>query len=657
MNQCTKVTAKKIKIGLVEIGDSFGGQYYFPYSVGILRAYAEKKIAPDVIYKFLPIIYKRGNTERHIENLCKADIIFFSAYLWNFKASLEIARRVKWERPEILIAFGGPQVPESKEKLSAFLRKYPFIDIASFGAGEIPFLRIIERHRDRRWDVVPSIGYRRPDNSIAFNKFKENIQDINEIPSPYLSGIFDELIMDNPEEIWQGRIETNRGCPFTCAFCYWGKKSERTIRQFDLDRICNEIDWLGKNKIEFVFCCDANFGILNRDFNIARKVADSKMAVGYPKAFSVQNTKNSRESILNLQKILNDAGLQKGVNLALQSLNEETLKYIGRSNIDNKTYTELQRLLTKSNIPTFTDLIIGLPGETYESFTKGVSEIIASGQHNRIQFINLTILENTLMAKPEYQKEHGLKIVETELIPHHSSLDMKESIIETQRLVTATRSMPEEDWKRARVFSWMASLLHFDKLLQIPFIVLHEVCGIAYKDLIEIFMKRQGGQTVLADILSVFEEKAAGIQAGGSEYSKSEKWLNITWYPDELMLITMSAEGRIEKFYNEAEERLLSFTKDYAGMIEPEIISNAVRLNRSVLKQPFFTEDITVKCSYNIWEIYQAALRGAHAAPVRGGFTNSIDRTTQHWTSREEWCREVIWYGNKRGDYIYSVKI
>ena len=78
--------------------------------------------------------------------------------------------------------------------------------------------------------LYPQIVYRRPDNSIALNKFKETVEDINDIPSPYLSGIFDELITDNPEEKWQGRIETNRGCPFTCAFCYWGKKSERKIK-------------------------------------------------------------------------------------------------------------------------------------------------------------------------------------------------------------------------------------------------------------------------------------------------------------------------------------------------------------------------------------------------------------------------------------------
>lgn len=646
----------KIKIGLVEIGDSFGGQYYLPYSLGVLRAYAEKMHAPRGNYEFLPMIYKRENIEKLVEKLSGADIIFYSTYLWNFKVSLEVARRTKREKPDVINVFGGPQVPESNEKASAFLRKYPFVEIVSFGEGEIPFLRIIERRQDRGWDDVPSIGYRGPDNSISFNKIKEIIQDINEIPSPYLSGIFDELIEQNPKEIWQGRIETNRGCPFTCAFCYWGKKSERKVKQFDLDRIYREIDWISKNKIEFVFCCDANFGILKKDFDIARKVADNKKCFGYPKAFSVQNTKNSKERIFELQKILNDAGLQKGVNLALQSLNDATLKYIERSNIDNKTYAELQRLFTKSNIPTFTDLIIGLPGETYESFTRGVSEIIESGQHNRIQFINLTILENTLMAKPEFQREHGFTITETELIPHHSSLDTIENMIETQHLVTATQSMSGRDWIKARVFSWMASLLHFDKLLQVPFIVLHEVYGISYKDLIETLMKKFDGQNMLANIVSVFEEKAANIQGGGSEYSKSKEWLNIAWYPDELLLINMSAGAKIDSFYIEAEARLLSLVRDHAETVEPSVISAAVRLNRAILKQPFLNEDIRVKSDYNIWEIYQAALRGEESALEKGDFEYEVDRTTERWELWEDWCREVIWYGNKRGDYIYSIK-
>jgi radical SAM superfamily enzyme YgiQ (UPF0313 family) len=653
--RASKLAMKKIKIGLVEVGDSFGEQYYFPYSIGILRAYAEKELAASGKYEFLPIIYKRSSTEKYIENLAAADIIFYSTYLWNFNVSLEIARIIKSQKPEIINVFGGPQIPESNEKVSAFLRKYPFVEIVSFGEGEIPFLRIIERCQDRGWDDIPSIGYRRPDNSISFNEFKVTIQDINEIPSPYLSGIFDELIEQNPEEKWQGRIETNRGCPFACAFCYWGKKSERKLKQFDLHRIYSEIDWLSKNKIEFVFCCDANFGILKRDFDIVQKVSDNKKNFGYPKAFSVQNTKNSKERIFELQKILNDAGLQKGVNLALQSLNEETLKYIERSNIDNKTYTELQKLFTKSNIPTFTDLIIGLPGETYESFTNGVSEIIASGQYNRIQFINLTVLENTLMAEPEFQQKHGLKMVEAEFMPHHSSLNKSNKTRETHSLVIGANSMPKKDWAKTRVFSWMVSLLHFDKLLQLPFIILHQTCNLQYKNLFELFLQKDQQATVLTDVVSAFEKKALEIQNGGIEFCESDEWLNITWFPDELALIELSTGGKLQEFFTAAEKRLIAFAANSAT-IPPEIISQAILLNQNLMKQPFNTDDKVIECDYNLWEVYQAAIKGNSLEIEKGKYLYTVDRTSQLWDSWEDWCREVIWYGNKRGDYIYSVK-
>src|SRR5208283_2522830 len=102
----------KVKIGLVEIGESFGGEYYFPYSVGILRAYAEKNLSPRSSYEFGQIIYKRDDIEGHIEYLSKVDVVFYSAYMWNSKISLEIARRLKEVKGDIINVFGGPQVPE-----------------------------------------------------------------------------------------------------------------------------------------------------------------------------------------------------------------------------------------------------------------------------------------------------------------------------------------------------------------------------------------------------------------------------------------------------------------------------------------------------------------------------------------------------------------
>lgn len=112
----------------------------------------------------------------------------------------------------------------------------------------------------------------------------------------------------------------------------------------------------------------------------------------------------------------------------------------------------------------------------------------------------------------------------------------------------------------------------------------------------------------------------------------------------------------MDAFYNEAEARLLSLAEKHAEEVEPSVISDAVRLNRALLKQPFLNEDIWVTSNYNIWEIYQAALRGEKVVLKTGEFDYEIDRTTQHWGSWEDWCREVIWYGNKRGDYIYPAK-
>ena len=49
------------------------------------------------------------------------------------------------------------------------------------------------------------------------------------MPSPYLNGLFDELIKDCKYDI-EGTIETTRGCPFGCTFCEIGTKYYQKIK-------------------------------------------------------------------------------------------------------------------------------------------------------------------------------------------------------------------------------------------------------------------------------------------------------------------------------------------------------------------------------------------------------------------------------------------
>jgi hypothetical protein len=383
---------------------------------------------------------------------------------------------------------------------------------------------------------------------------------------------------------------------------------------------------------------------------------ETKTKRGYPRALSVQNTKNATERAYTVQKLLSDAGLNKGVAIALQSLDPETLKSIKRQNISTETYQELQRRFTRDNVETYTDLILGLPGETYDRFVEGTSKVIDDGQHNRIQFNNLSILPTAEMGDPEYQRKYGVVTVESKIINIHGSLaESNDEVAETQQLVVATTAMPKDDWVRTRAFCWMAALLHFDKILQIPFVLLHEVADLRYRELIEAFSAGDlKAFPILAEIRAFFEDEARKIQAGGPEYCRSEQWLNIWWPADEYIFIKLSVEGRLNEFYREAEQVLVRLLREKFVELQPELLHEAVTLNRSLIKQPFQTENVEVELSYNIWEVYRGVLQGDSVPLENDSKRYHVDRTSETWSSWDDWCREVVWYGNKKGAYLYG---
>ena len=71
---------------------------------------------------------------------------------------------------------------------------------------------------------------------------------------------------------------------------------------------------------------------------------------------------------------------------------------------------------------------------------------------------------------------------------------------------------------------------------------------------------------------------------------------------------------------------------------------------------PFQDKNLKIKLSYNIWDIYKANLTGKNVPVEKGEYYYEIDRTTLKWASWDDWCREVVWYGNKLGAYLYSCR-
>ena len=540
------------------------------------------------------------------------------------------------------------------------MNDHPYIDIASVGEGERVFTDFLENYPKRTWENVESLIYRDGDKLITTPQ-AERIKDMNEIPSPFIEGYFDDLVKDNPDERWIGLWETNRGCPFACTFCDWGVGFKKKVAKYDLEgRLYEEIDWFSKNKIEFIFTCDANFGMYkDRDLPIVKKFAENKNKYGYPEALSVQNTKNSNEVSYQVQKLMSDTGLSKGALIAFQSLDPKTLKAIKRANIKLDVFYDLQAKFMEDGIKTFSDIILGLPEETYDSFTAGVAKLIGMGQHNRIQFNNLSILPNTEMGDPEYLEHYEMKVVENDIINIHGALgEWLDDIYETQQMVVGTKSMPGEDWVKTRVFGYVVAFLHFNKLFQIPIILANTVYGISYKELFDAFVTEDKSKTgAFSDLISDFYKHARNMQKGGPEFVSSKKWLNIWWPPDELAFIRAVTEGKLDDFYEDSKEILYNVFDNHGIKDYDRIISEAILLNKSLIKLPNQTRDLSVRLNWNILDVYNATLLGKESTLKEGRFTYFIDRTSETWDSWEDWCEKVVWWSNKKGAYLYDCLI
>ena len=645
----------KIIVGSTQINNGFAGQYYLPYSIGILQAYFMHNSKRFSDYKFLSTIYKRELLKDCIEKLISADIVLFSTYVWNEQISLKIAEELKKKDKNKFIIFGGPSVPDSIEgNAEKFLRKYSFIDVCIHQEGERTVSKLLDDYPNIDYLNTPNISY------IKNNKFKNNpniprLKTFEKAPSPYLCGVFDQLIEENPNERWLASWETNRGCPFSCAYCDWGSATNSKVARMEIDRVFDELDWFSKKKIEFIFCCDANFGMLPRDYDIALRAVENKKKYGYPHVLSVQNTKNARERAYKVQKLLAENSLSKGVTLAMQSVDSHTLKEIKRDNISIEDYQELQRRFTKDGIPTYTEFILGLPGDTYETFAKGVSDVIQAGQHNRIQFNNLSILPNAEMAREDYMSRNHIKVVETAIVNPHGSLDETpaDGIYEKQKLVISTKDLSLENWLKTRVYASISEFYYFNKVLQIPIVFMNKLTGISFKEIFEGLMNvEKTNYKVLHSISSSIQDHAKLITKGGSEFILNKEWLGIYWPPGEYEYIKLLKENKLDEFYNECENYFSSFeiNKNYK-----KLLNECININKAMMRQPFQSKNILIKSNYNIIECYEQIKQSLDFKIVNMENEYLIVKDDFIYDNWDDWMREVIWYGHRSGKYTCKI--
>ena len=146
-----------------------------------------------------------------------------------------------------------------------------------------------------------------------------------------------------------------------------------------------------------------------------------------------------------------------------------------------------------------------------------------NGQHNRIQFNNLSILPNAEIASKAYIEEYEIETVISEIINIHGSREtLEDDVSEYQELILSTKSMNRADWRKTRVFAWMTAFLHFDKIFQIPHATAHELSKIPYSELIEKFLHVDRKEYPLIHEINSFSQRGSKYSKGGPEYVYSK---------------------------------------------------------------------------------------------------------------------------------------
>lgn len=606
---------------------------YIPYASGCIAAYAfeDKIIKSNCI--LAGFIYTHEPIKYAVKKISNPFVVAFSCSVWNYEYNKALAKEIKKAYPEAVIIFGGHNV----------LRDFgtfddcPEADILIYREGEEAFRRIIiALLENKELDDIANIAFRAGDE---YKKTEEEAFCMNEYPSPYLNGIFDGILNDGVS--FSAILETNRGCPFKCAFCDWGTLGSR-VRLFPMERIKAELDWIAENKIEYVYCADGNFGIVDRDEEIAEHIISLKKSTGYPKNFRVCFTKNRTDFVKKICMRFNKYSLDKAQTLSFQSLSPAVLENIGRKNISLEHFRELMNEYSRLGISTSSELILGLPGETKESFTKGICDLLEYGQHKAIQVYTCDLLPNSEMGSHEFVEKFGIKTVRTPFSQAHCNPNEKHEIQEYNTTVIRTDSLSVDDWIYCVVFACLIQAFHNIGFFRTIAVYLRNEFNVSYYDIyskIASFSQNPKNKACHS-VFSLISDFAEGMSQGKNPWAVTCEGLgDICWQFDEIYFLKSLEIA--DEIYDELEK--LIFDK----FVCDEKIKALLDYQRDILKRFDGSESYEIKSDFDFYGYLNRIYRGEYSPLEKKKIHISVSDGFPCMDLYEYACR-VVWYGRNQ---------
>jgi radical SAM C-methyltransferase len=330
------------------------------------------------------------------------DILACSVLGWNYRSFGALAETFKQLNPDGWVVFGGTHVANQADRV---FRMFPEVDIVVNSEGEFVFRDILRAylHGGDLADIT-GLSYHDGQGHTTTTAPRERILNLDEIPSPFLTESIEMTDSSGRFRYDVALMETNRGCPYKCAFCYWGGAVGQKVRAFSRERLRAELEYFAKLQVHTIVLCDANFGLLPDDAEFVDDLIDIREKYGFPRALETSWAKNKSKTFYEIVRKMKDAGMRSSFTLALQTLDDRTLTLMNRRNMKVNAWEDLSEWLAKEGLDCYAELIWGAPGETIESFMAGYDRL--ARRVSRIACYPMLMLPNTDYT--EKKREYGI---------------------------------------------------------------------------------------------------------------------------------------------------------------------------------------------------------------------------------------------------------
>lgn len=458
-----------------------------PYLWLTLKSYFNRNSMDPTAWLWLDPLYssEASSEDDIIQNIIeqKPDVIGISCYMWNDKLTLHIAEMVKQSLPEVKIIAGGPALYYEHDM--AWFKKFWYIDaVCEYnGYGEVFITDYLDGKQlnDIPFNIYPSKGrthWIRSTATINKRSFK--------YPMPYLDNI--DYLQRFPKTNVKVILDTSRGCPYSCSFCEWGGGTNSKVAFKSKESINAELDVMFFHlKPAYIDIINANFGIVKDDVETTEKIVEFNEKYHCVKFVNMYGpTKTSKQNLKKIFDLLLAGKMLDDIKISVQHTDQNILNNIKRVDVSFDDQLDLfSDLCHKYDYPLRVETMIGLPGETLDTFYQLTDDVTKSPLVKPLMH-EWMMLPSAPAADPSYSQSMQIKTkkvryhidsYDRHILPKnfkfensgYRSLLLDQKWLEPYDVVVSTYSYSKKDWVQMELFKYYFTFLNATRVLT-PFV-------------------------------------------------------------------------------------------------------------------------------------------------------------------------------------------